>query len=153
MTETLEIPKTNPPKHIKRKTIHLYGITGWFIKKVSAKEKEVAMAFSGYFKHDPSTNKILVGQIVDPYGSSTILNGEMNSNVLKFVKSYDAPGKISDRYNFEKKNGVWIGEFKEIYDWDTLRKINKVKALTTLIEDDSFDIACGLIYSPFDKPF
>ena len=113
-----------------------YIIGGWFAYPSITLNPIV---FWGRFKHSESLLRDgkIDGELLDKYGSSKI-KGVMNDRGLDFEKRYD-DRKDFFEYNFEKRNGVWVGEYKNpMYDM-----IYPTTAFTGLIDENDF-VTMGL---------
>jgi hypothetical protein len=132
----MNIPKSQAGEDIPRRDMHFYSIAGWMAHPENPTE---AFAYGGYFRHDPSDNELLNGQLIDVWGPSEI-GGLMESKILEFEKLYahrDEPIK----YKFEKQNGIWVGE----YSGGRVGK-GKTECVVTLVHNNAFDLACGVAH-------
>jgi hypothetical protein len=128
----MEIKDLPVPEGFEKIPIHLYGIVGWFFDNGC----NAPFSFAGYFKRNPSTGLILDSQLIDSLGSSQI-GGKMIGDILAFGKKYDNREEIIN-YRFEKKENLWVGRY-----FGYLTGEGESKCLTTLLEEDAFNLACG----------
>lgn len=86
----------------------LHSITGLFVEGFPG-----TSPWAGYFwKGEEDSSEYIEGQLVDLYGASTII-GTMDEQKLSFLKHYTiANGNQEFEYDFELKNGVWLGNYK-----------------------------------------
>ena len=132
----MQVPQVPLEEGVIKRHCQLYGIIGWFEEPTA---KHSATAFGGYFRLDVETKLIANGQLIDVFGES-IIYGSMTDKTLAFEKVYENVmyRKTPINYVFEKVGDGWEGKFEA-------SKITKgiAKCLTTLIEDDAFQIICG----------
>lgn len=108
MIKLVEVKGAIPGKSVVWRSSLLYGITG-----VINSPRLSGMAFGGYFRWDKKSSRVLDGQLVDCWGSSTI-EGTLANDLFEFVKKYDHRGDdaIHDiAYTFRKDKGLWVGEY------------------------------------------
>lgn len=126
------------PDGMTKSPVRLYGISGWFNHRIN-EEQRASISFGGYFKLGEEDRAILLGEMIDFYGSS-ILKGSMpNENTLHLFKQYDDDvGKEGAEYLFKKQSsGIWIGNWERT---ENRTRGGEAKALVTLIEKDGFDV-------------
>ena len=117
------------PKGIEKKSVKLYGITGWFMNN----EPNIPFAFGGYFKVGED-GLIVDGQLIDSFGDSQI-GGLMNKDSLNFGKIYSGRLDVI-HYSLINLGEDWRGNFESV------ATSGVVKSLITLLDNDAFPIAC-----------
>jgi hypothetical protein len=132
----MKIPEHPLPEGIVKRDVKMYSLTGWYLDPTISKPP-TAMAFGGYFRHDPEFGALVDGQLIDVYGPSSI-EGTMNEKELEFDKTYDHRN-YAIYYSFKKQNGIWVGKWRS----PQIKGEHGTKAITNLIEDDAFHISCG----------
>lgn len=125
-------PRIPLPDGVEKRDVKLYGIAGW----ISQPEIIECAAFGGYFRYDPLDKKVLDGQLIDCWGSSSI-EGRFDEKTLSFTKWYDKR-RYSIDYLFHLKDGAWEGVYASLPTGT-----GRAKCKIFLIEEDAFQIACG----------